>query len=412
MALTKLASYYFSSLSALKQSPCRSDALCLLGEINQSGPNMTFKTDLTLPEPISMLQEDLAELQSRKRKRRSGETVDSNPATRAYTRKRYVALQKHDESLGHSMHGSIPETQPSPLARTQTSLPFNDNLAALYVSTRHPTQDENPNRFEAFTEPPLWDESRCLTITSDTPALLKCDCCWEMFHDTEVTYGPCSHKYCCPCLEAQVRVAMKNEPQHIPRCCGQIIPLVHPSLSEQLLEEFETRKLEFETPDRIYCHYPTCSTFIPDRSIQGRVAVCVNCLRTTCALCKAADHASRECPRDIDTEAVLSLAERAGYQRCYSCRRVVELVGGCHHIICRCGSKFCYICGRKWRGCGCYPVERILLYQGLVAAEAFIRDAPGRVFDGGKEGYIPSESTTAPQTWEDELNWRFSSWTY
>ncbi|KAM0667449.1 hypothetical protein ACQRIU_003314 [Beauveria bassiana] len=39
--------------------------------------------------------------------------------------------------------------------------------------------------------------------------------------------------------------------------------------------------------------------------------------------------------------------------RCSSCHHVVELSTGCNHISCRCGAQFCYVCGEKWKTCGC-----------------------------------------------------------
>jgi len=35
-------------------------------------------------------------------------------------------------------------------------------------------------------------------------------------------------------------------------------------------------------------------------------------------------------------------------QRCPGCSAVVQRNGGCNHMICRCGTHFCYVCGRAW----------------------------------------------------------------
>lgn len=35
-------------------------------------------------------------------------------------------------------------------------------------------------------------------------------------------------------------------------------------------------------------------------------------------------------------------------QKCPGCKALVQRNGGCNHMVCRCGSHFCYVCGRRW----------------------------------------------------------------
>ena len=50
-----------------------------------------------------------------------------------------------------------------------------------------------------------------------------------------------------------------------------------------------------------------------------------------CAICKGALRVGN-CPRDEAAQQELRLAQANGWQRCYSCRRVVELNYGCNHM--------------------------------------------------------------------------------
>ncbi|KFY82353.1 hypothetical protein V498_08618, partial [Pseudogymnoascus sp. VKM F-4517 (FW-2822)] len=59
------------------------------------------------------------------------------------------------------------------------------------------------------------------------------------------------------------------------------------------------------------------------------------------------------CPRDEETNRLLEAAKEAGWQRCYSCRTMVELKEGCNHMTCRCTAEFCMLCGLKWKTCAC-----------------------------------------------------------
>jgi len=60
-------------------------------------------------------------------------------------------------------------------------------------------------------------------------------------------------------------------------------------------------------------------------------ATCPDCSTVTCTLCKAASHRG-DCPADTVLQQVLQTADENRWQRCYSCRRLVELDIGCNHI--------------------------------------------------------------------------------
>ncbi|RHN67220.1 putative transcription factor C2H2 family [Medicago truncatula] len=49
----------------------------------------------------------------------------------------------------------------------------------------------------------------------------------------------------------------------------------------------------------------------------------------------------------------LELAKRERWKRCPSCSIYVERINGCNHMMCRCGSDFCYKCGVTLKYCEC-----------------------------------------------------------
>jgi len=61
-------------------------------------------------------------------------------------------------------------------------------------------------------------------------------------------------------------------------------------------------------------------------------------------------------------DVLMGAAESNRWQRCYGCRRVVELRSGCNHMTCMCKSQFCYVCGMKWKTCNCdqWDEERLI----------------------------------------------------
>lgn len=146
---------------------------------------------------------------------------------------------------------------------------------------------------------------------------------------------PCGHKYCKDCLESLYYGCITDETLFPPRCCHKEFPyeLVKHHLSQRCRSLFGQKRVELETKDRTYCYEPTCSAFIdPAGYVRTRYALCMRCAAITCVDCKGPGHVSTACPKDETTDAVLQVAAKNEWQRCYGCRRVVELKHGCNHI--------------------------------------------------------------------------------
>ncbi|KAG6105453.1 hypothetical protein E4U31_001408 [Claviceps sp. LM219 group G6] len=201
-----------------------------------------------------------------------------------------------------------------------------------------------------------------LSITTADPsaskgksALRNCVACTSDVASTDSVRCPCSHDYCRDCITSLFSATINDESLFPPRCCKEPIPLElgKPFLSATLVRAYEAKKLEHETPNKTYCHVPNCSAFIPPAFVRDDVATCVKCRSRTCTMCKGQMHTQRDCPADTATAEVLQIATESGWQRCYSCRTLVDLDTGCNHITCRCKAEFCYVCGLKWKQCSC-----------------------------------------------------------
>ncbi|KAL4948364.1 hypothetical protein BDW69DRAFT_176625 [Aspergillus filifer] len=181
-----------------------------------------------------------------------------------------------------------------------------------------------------------------------------CVACREETESYNILRAPCSHQYCRSCLEELFEAAINDESLFPPRCCRQpfVFNATRIFLKSDLVKRFEKKRIEFETPNRTYCYSPDCSAFIHPSNIHDNIATCPECLFTTCTFCKERAHTG-DCPNDTAMQQLLETAQENGWQRCYSCWRVVELQHGCNHITCRCGAQFCYNCGGRWRTCEC-----------------------------------------------------------
>lgn len=213
-----------------------------------------------------------------------------------------------------------------------------------------------------------------------SPFQKQCVACQEKKHKFDTTEVPCTHTYCRGCISDLFEAAMTDESLFPPRCCRQEITLesVTTFLSAALLQRFRSKAVELKTPNRTYCVWPTCSTFIPTEMIAGDTATCPACEQKTCTICKTASHEG-DCPNDTALQSLLTTAAANGWQRCYACNRMVELELGCNHMTyvsritslsmraeiacsCICKAQFCYECGLRWKTCRCaeWSEERLL----------------------------------------------------
>lgn len=161
-----------------------------------------------------------------------------------------------------------------------------------------------------------------------------CNSCLTRHPSSTVAECPCEHKYCTECLQSLFSAALTDESLFPPRCCGQPIPIdtTRPFLTPKLVGEFRAKSLELSDPNRTYCHRPACSTFVPKAFVENDIATCPKCRHKTCITCKSASHKGEDCGQDLATQSLLHVAAENGWQRCFACRRVVELEHGCNHM--------------------------------------------------------------------------------
>ncbi|KAG6132173.1 hypothetical protein E4U12_003307 [Claviceps purpurea] len=282
-------------------------------------------------------------------------------------------------ALRENPQGARP--QPTAIASSSAShskvaeVKINQKLAALTV-------DEKKIPSAAELSITTADPS---SASKEKNALRHCVACTSDVASTDSVRCPCSHDYCGDCITSLFSAAINDESLFPPRCCKEPIPLdlYKPFLSTTLLGTYEAKKLEYGTLDKTYCHVRTCSTFVPPAFVKDDVATCVKCQSKTCTMCKGETHTD-DCPADTLTADFLQIATENGWQRCYSCRRMVDLDTGCNHITCRCKAQFCYVCGLKWKQCRCaqWDEDRLVARaDNIVDREQGGRNARGAARD-------------------------------
>jgi hypothetical protein len=164
---------------------------------------------------------------------------------------------------------------------------------------------------------------------------VQCVACGEMTRPFDILQAPCKHQYCRDCVTSYFQASLTDETYFPPRCCHIPLPFdtARDYISQEVANEFQLRRRELETSNRIYCSEPRCSTWIPPERISAgkQRARCPKCRQRTCTICKGPAH-SAQCPKDTALQQLQELAEHEQWQRCRGCGRCIELESGCFHI--------------------------------------------------------------------------------
>ncbi|KAI4664634.1 uncharacterized protein J4E79_002931 [Alternaria viburni] len=199
----------------------------------------------------------------------------------------------------------------------------------------------------------------------EVPPLTRVDCLVCMNDDLPITKTvklACGHRMCYSCLKRQFTLSVKDPAHMPPRCCtSEHIPLKYADrlFDDKFKVQWNRKFQEYTTANRLYCPTKGCGQWIKPSKIKmdptyGRkYARCSTCNTKVCVLCNSKFHTKRECPKDEETNRLVEMAKEKGWQRCYSCKAVVELKEGCNHMTCRCTAQFCMVCAAPWKTCSC-----------------------------------------------------------
>ncbi|KAI5463396.1 hypothetical protein BGZ63DRAFT_330984, partial [Mariannaea sp. PMI_226] len=163
----------------------------------------------------------------------------------------------------------------------------------------------------------------------------------------------CGHRKCHACLQKNFEQSLNDSQQMPPMCCDIPIQLhlVDGLLDSSFKRKWNRKFVEYATQNRIYC--PRCGEWIKPTSthrdrISGRtMGQCERCDERVCVSCRNKWHYPRRCLKDGEAH------KDEGWSHCYKCNSVSKPQEGRLRIHCRCGAKYCVICGGKWKSCDC-----------------------------------------------------------
>ncbi|KAJ7432895.1 hypothetical protein B0H11DRAFT_2123541 [Mycena galericulata] len=180
---------------------------------------------------------------------------------------------------------------------------------------------------------------------------------------------PQQHAYCVGCLTSYIESKLDPEgkggnsgiivfPIRCPECpMTAFIDGIPDDVAARILGPekmilWDHQKLLNSIP-HLYCPNPKCSAIVqtPEDNDDPQ-AVCPSCQLLMCVACRVAWHNGESCQaalppdeRSPEDRLLLELAKAKDWRRCPNCSSLVELVSGCNHMTCRCGTHFCFKCG-------------------------------------------------------------------
>lgn len=191
-------------------------------------------------------------------------------------------------------------------------------------------------------------------------AQYECLICLDTFTSALTFHGSaCEHRTCKECT-----VTYLSDPQHYPiRCvhesctaplddtaCLELLRSDSSAESYLALEKFiiERKLLENVT----YCSNGTCATPIALEDVAETVVCikCPMCKASTCRKCKCPWHDAMTCEQfqaTVASKEFSQLSKKLCIKRCPKCGHAVEKSSGCNRVTCKCGTVFCFKCGKQ-----------------------------------------------------------------
>lgn len=309
-------------------------------------PRMAEPVDASERLVLQLMQQDLEQLKAeQKGKGRAGELDDYTIALQMQA----LSITDHIRSLDDREY--CLRAFPRNHTQQRTAAALNRSASSTAVVAGPSRLARGSNLAPAVTERPIVStveklaegqqesseasESRATTAAAQTGSddKLVCVACDGLQNEKTAVRTPCGHVYCPDCLACLFGAATTDESLFPPRCCKEPIPLdaTRKWLPEELIIEFEKKKLEFTTANRTYCSNIHCSSFISPKDFSSDRGYCRACQEWTCTICKSAVHEG-DCPDDPTKTDMLAMAKENGWQQCYGCKRLVELNTGCNHM--------------------------------------------------------------------------------
>ena len=183
----------------------------------------------------------------------------------------------------------------------------------------------------------------------------------------------CNHKFCKECLQNFLEVKIKDgEIQSTDiKCpeqkCNEPIEFstLEYILSKEIIDKFikfTLINLKGKNEEEMFlrCHTKDCENiFLITKNQQDTLHTCEACNVKFCIFCidphdgMTCNEYKKNLNEKKNDDLFFEMVDKTKIKQCWNCKNFVERNQGCNRLPCRCGQMFCYLCGNKWKTCGC-----------------------------------------------------------
>ena len=195
---------------------------------------------------------------------------------------------------------------------------------------------------------------------------LTCPICFEQAEPGAALVLPCGHSFCVECfmhyVDAQAGEGRANNIQCPQLQCGKIVSKV---ILQDLCDQNTIQRLDHLSElafvagnvDYHHCPTPDCPNVLYWKAGNGSpIGDCFRCKMTSCLKCGARPfHHEKTCEECNKFQLTDESLLKCGIRVCRRCGEGVELASGCYKMKCRCGYRFCFVCGSENALCGHTP---------------------------------------------------------
>lgn len=262
-------------------------------------------------------------------------------------------------------------------------------------------QDTEYRNLNSLTENSLQQKSDFSSYPNSIQKIKPpCLICQTPLTTDSIYLDSCSHFFCKPCLFEYLKIRIQESqvltmPCPNDQCKSQILDSEIEKIASSALY---TKYLRFKKVQELnkqpfigWCPKPDCDGY-DIGSLKRSKLECNVCKYEYCFYCGEAWHRSIKCKFSKDNE-IDNWAKENGIKYCPNCKRKVEKLAGCEHLICPlCKYEWCWVCGEKFvlahvcdatyggiqtefsmlRIIGMFFGPVILIFMGLIASVYYV----------------------------------------
>ena len=234
-----------------------------------------------------------------------------------------------------------------------------------------------------FEEEILWDlEGRAISSTPRVrrnQEIVECSVCMDDVPPNGAVVLSCTHVFCVSCLKRHIDECTSQGTTLIacPSQCGAEVTQqeLRDIVGTEHFEKIDRKQMEAAVaidPTLHFCPTPDCSNvvcWVGQEEDGLPICNCQVCHKKSCLVCGVEPyHDNMTCEEQRHANTSISEKDKAAnelkFQQyvqgsnirvCGRCKNAVVKSSGCNKMKCRCGFRFCFVCGSENAQCGHTP---------------------------------------------------------